>query len=266
MINLKRAVPALLVTAAASVLAFTNAANAQLMGNDLTAQWWYPDFGSVLESHVVNVSNSIELTADDIINDFKFDIDIDDNTVEFIFNSASSWTNANFNGWYFNDVNGTIPTVTGYTIDSYSAGITGTENIVTGYDDDSFWADFGGMNVAGGGDWIVLRVEFGFTLNITGNCNTSFDVNISGGEAGAKCAFAWGSSSGSTPVPPCPGLSVDIARADAWRSYPNDVLFVNLDGNGNFTFNKAGGPNFCGKLVQVVDLDNCATTNVEVVP
>ena len=106
----------------------------------------------------------------------------------------------------------------------------------------------------------------GFTLDIVGDCNTSFDVNVTGGAAGAKCAFAWGANAGSTPVPPCPGLTVDIKGADAWRSYPNDVLFIHLDGSGNFSFNKAGGPAFCGKLVQVVDLDNCVTSNVDVVP
>ena len=105
-----------------------------------------------------------------------------------------------------------------------------------------------------------------FTLDITGDCNTSFDVSISNGAAGAKCAFAWGTTAGSTPVPPCPGLTVDINKADAWRSYPSDVLFVHLDGSGNFSFNKSGGPAFCGKLVQVVDLDNCVKTNVDVVP
>ncbi|MBL1216097.1 MAG: hypothetical protein D8M59_01230 [Planctomycetes bacterium] len=105
----------------------------------------------------------------------------------------------------------------------------------------------------------------GFTLEITGDCNRSMDVAITGGAAGAKCAFAYGTAAGTTPVPNC-GISVDIARADAWRAYPNDVLFVYLDGNGEFSFNKSGGPAFCNKLVQAVDLDNCEKTNVATTP
>ena len=132
----------------------------------------------------------------------------------------------------------------------------------------SSWTSMGALGFTAG-DWscqVSGGGGGGFTLDITGDCNTSFLVDISGGVPGAKCAFAWGASKGSTPVPPCPGLTVDIARADAWKSYPNDVLFIHLDGSGNFSFNKAGGPAFCGKLVQVVDLDNCAKTNVDVVP
>lgn len=113
---------------------------------------------------------------------------------------------------------------------------------------------------------LVPAVPADFTLALNGDCNTEFTVSLTNGNAGAKCAFAWGATAGSTPVPPCPGLVVDIQKADAWRSYPNDVLLINLDANGEFAFNKAGGPAFCGKLVQVVDLDNCVTTNVAVVP
>lgn len=113
----------------------------------------------------------------------------------------------------------------------------------------------------------VLGYSFGnFNLEITGDCNSEVEIKITGGVAGAKCGFAWGTVNGSTQIPSCPGLYVDIKYADAWRSYPDDVLFINLDGNGDFVFNKAGGAALCGKIVQVVDIDNCVVSNVIVIP
>lgn len=126
----------------------------------------------------------------------------------------------------------------------------------------------GGGNADNGVAWDNATIAPGvapFMLALGGSCTDLINVDIMGGVPGAKCAFAYGSVAGSTPVPPCPGLTVDINRADAWRSYPDDVLFINLNAQGAFSFQKTGGPAFCGKLVQVVDLDNCAKTNVDVV-
>ena len=138
-----------------------SAAPAQLNGGTLTADWRYPDFNSVLESHVITVGPGVELPNTTILNDTKFDIDLGNDTVEFRFNASSNWTNATYNGWHFADTTGTVPAITGYTIDSFSAGVTGTANIVAGFTADSFYADFGGMVVAGAGDWIRMKVTFG---------------------------------------------------------------------------------------------------------
>ena len=73
-------------------------ATAQLNGQTVTADWYYPSFGSSLETHVVTVGAGIELPATTIINDFKYDIDIGDDFVVLTFNALSNWTLVGFNG------------------------------------------------------------------------------------------------------------------------------------------------------------------------
>lgn len=140
-------------------MAFCPLGSAQMMNNDLIAEWRYPDFDAVLESHVVTVSDLVELPAADILNSPHMDIDIGDGWVEFRFIDTSNWLDTEFNGWYFADANRTIPDIIGYSIDSFSDGVTGTENIVTGFDANSFWADFGLLTVSYGGEWIRMKVE-----------------------------------------------------------------------------------------------------------
>jgi hypothetical protein len=132
-------------------------ASAQMLGQDLTAEWRYPDFNSAIESHVITVGAGIELTEADIVNDDKFSIDVDDATVSFAFNADSSWTITGFNGWYFEDTNGALPQITGYALDSYSG--SGSPVIDAGWNDDAFWANFGGT-VVNAGDVLTMRVTF----------------------------------------------------------------------------------------------------------
>ena len=129
-------------------------------GETVTAEWLFPDMGSVIETHDVLVDNGIELPADDIINDFKFDIDIGDDFILFSFTQASNWTNVDFNGWRFSDTNGTISEIIGYTVDEVSGGVTGLTNSDLGFNGDSVWGNFAGVTVAGNGDFIRLHVEF----------------------------------------------------------------------------------------------------------
>lgn len=132
-----------------------------------------------------------------------------------------------------------------------------------GYGTD-FWTSMDALGFTAG-DWSMQACGNsgggGFSIDFTGDCSTSFDIYITGGNPGAKCAFAYGKADGSTPIPPCPGLSVDIDKANAWRNYPDDVLLIYLDENGDFSYNKAGGAAFCDKAIQVVDLDNCIVSN-----
>ena len=133
---------------------------ADLDGQTVTAEWVYPDFASVLESHDVLVGGDVELTSDDIVSDFKYAIDLSGDTVTFLFNTASTWTNVGINGWRFTDTNGTAPEITGYELVEASPGVGNFDQIVTGFVADSFWADFGGMTVANDGDYVVLQVQF----------------------------------------------------------------------------------------------------------
>lgn len=134
----------------------------------------------------------------------------------------------------------------------------------------STWTSMGALGFTAG-DWscqVSGGSGSGFNLVIdNGICDISFDVTITGGVPGAKCAFAYANNNtGSTPVPPCSGLYVDMSGANAWVNYPSNVVYVYLNGSGNFFFTKKGGPKFCGMYVQVVDLTNCAKSNVVAVP
>jgi hypothetical protein len=147
--------------AAFSLVALSPTVDAQLMGQTLDAEWHYPSFGGVLESHSVVVSAGVELPSTAILNDSKFAIDIGDDWIEFQFNAASSWSATTFNGWLFRDALGALPPFGGFAVDSYSAGVTGVGGISTGFNDDEVWANFAGMQVAGSGDWIRLKVTPG---------------------------------------------------------------------------------------------------------
>lgn len=135
-------------------------ANAQLTGHTLTADWWYPAQNQSIETHTIVVGPGVELPASSIVNDIKFDIDVGDNTVTFLFNATSNWSSTSFNGWRFADTNGTIPPIASYAVDSYSAGIGNVGVVQTFNTADSFYANFAGMTVVGAGDYITLRVNF----------------------------------------------------------------------------------------------------------
>ncbi len=148
------------VIGATVLAAAATGAAAQLMGHSVQAQWFFPDDSSVLESHVVVVSDEVELTAEKIFNDSKHSIDLGDDFVLFTFNAVAHWQDVDFNGWRFTDVFGTIPDVIDYKVHSYSAGISNADAIVVGHAADAFWANFAGVSSAGDGEWIRLSVAF----------------------------------------------------------------------------------------------------------
>jgi MYXO-CTERM domain-containing protein len=149
-----------LFVALASAMGLAAAAHADLTGNTVTAQWRYPDFASSIESHDVVVGAGVELPFTLIVNDDKFDIDLSGDTVTFLFNSTSNWSQTSYNGWHFSDTNGTIPDITGYTVDEVSAGVGNVGAIITESGPNHFAANFAGVTVAGDGDFIRLRVSF----------------------------------------------------------------------------------------------------------
>lgn len=148
-------------TAFLSLAILVPAAQAQMMGATMDAEWVYPSFGSVLESHSIVVSGGVELPSTLIQNDSKHEIDLGEDWIEFRFNSLSNWVDSSFNGWLFRDSLGMLLPITNYTVDSFSSGVTNIAGIVVGFNDDECWADFGGLAVAGPGEWIRLKVELG---------------------------------------------------------------------------------------------------------
>lgn len=243
-----------------AVLVTGTSTNAQLLGNDLRVEWWYPSFGAVLESHIVTVTDGIELPASTIINDSKFDIDIADNTVQFSFNNASNWTFTGFNGWYFSDVNGTIGDISGYTVDAVSGGVAGVSDADLAWDADSFWGNFAGVTVAGGGDFIRLAVDAGgLNLSLSGSCPGPITASVSGATPGGTVAFAYATGPGSLIIPggTCAGTQLGL-NATAML-----VGTVSADGSGNASITGNAPPVACGGVVQAVDASTCTTSNVE---
>ena len=133
---------------------------ADFTGHTVTAQWRFPVFGKSIESHDVVVGGGVELPARDIINSNGFDIDLGGASILFDFNFGGIFDNKDFNGWWFHDTNGTIPEIIGYSIDSLSSGIANLTNDDLFFDADSVWGNFAGVTVAGGGDFINLKVTF----------------------------------------------------------------------------------------------------------
>lgn len=136
---------------------FASASSAQMMGQTITAEWHYGGLGVPIESHQIVVGNGVELTADDILNDTKFSIDLTGDRVSFAFNAESVWTVNTFNGWYFADTNAVLPDVIGYFIWSFS-GI-GNPVVTTGWNNNAFWADFTDSHFYAG-DVITMEVIF----------------------------------------------------------------------------------------------------------
>jgi hypothetical protein len=81
-----------------AMAALASTASAQLDGRPITADWYYPSFGSSIETHDLVVGPDIELRPEDITNDDSFSIDIGDDTITFLLHDASTWTETGFNG------------------------------------------------------------------------------------------------------------------------------------------------------------------------
>lgn len=131
--------------------------SAQMFGETITAEWHYGGLGVPIKTHQIVVGNGVELTADQILNDTKFSIDLTGDRVTFAFTHQSIWTVGPFNGWYFADTNGVLPEIIGYQIWSFN-GI-GTPEVTTGWNANAFWADFED-SVFEAGDVITLEVIF----------------------------------------------------------------------------------------------------------
>lgn len=239
----------------------TAPATGQLMGETITAQWHYPDFGTVLESHDVVVSAGVELPAGSIFNDSKFDIDIGDDWVEFRFNATSNWSNTNFNGWVFKDAAGTIGAFSNYYIESASAGITNMGSIVLGWSADEFWADFGNMQVAGGGEFIRLKVETaGFHLSVSNFiAGQTATIHANGATDGGQVGIAYslagpGPATVNTGI--CGLISVDL-------SYPIKLLgfYTASGGSVDVGVNIPAGGQGHTVWLQAMDVSTCELSN-----
>ena len=110
------------------------------------------------------------------------------------------------------------------------------------------WTHVDGVELTGGG----------FSLAKTGSCPGATTLTTSGGTAGGLVAILYGNAGSRTkPSGLCAGTTVSIANPSVAA-----VLSANGAGSASLSFNAPAGA--CGKTVQAVDLQNCATSNTVV--
>ncbi|MFW5653517.1 MAG: hypothetical protein ACOC0P_05685, partial [Planctomycetota bacterium] len=149
---------------------------------------------------------------------------------------------------------------TGPTIDTISTDpTTWVEDGTTDYIFiDGFSSSFNGIDVArsvcdGGG------LQFSFE----GTCPGQITLTATGATPNGNVAFVYGFSDGPTTIPgtlPCAGTVLNVGN-------PNlDNRVVRADANGVATFVANVPAVACGAVrVQVLDIDTCLTSNVEII-
>ena len=100
------------------------------------------------------------------------------------------------------------------------------------------------------------------TLSFDGSCPGDGTFIVSGLEAGASFHFVYGQEEGSGTIVAthCAGHEVGIVSPQT-----HDVAFVAGD-DGERVFDWAISTNYCGKLVQVVNVDTCELSDVLAMP
>lgn len=97
-------------------------------------------------------------------------------------------------------------------------------------------------------------------LSASGNCPGQMTLSASGAVPNNRVHFAYSLSSGSTPVPNCPGLSVDLNNPVVAGS---DIA----DAGGNASLSGFAPAVACGRLrLQAVDATACDKSNTILLP
>ena len=93
-------------------------ASAQLTGQTVRAQYYYPDLSAPLSPPADSVVGAgVEVTNFPVV-DPRTNIDYSANSIRITYNSSALWTSAAFSGIVFSDLNGTIPAITGVTLNA----------------------------------------------------------------------------------------------------------------------------------------------------
>lgn len=95
-----------------------------------------------------------------------------------------------------------------------------------------------------------------FSLGLSGTCPGRITASVTHATPGGQIALVYSLRSGSTGVPGCPGVSVDLNRPVIAGSF-----FADASGNGSFAGNVPTSA--CGRvLIQAVDRTGCQVSNV----
>lgn len=131
-----------------------------LDGAAIAADWFYPDAGTVLETHAFVVDPVVDLPEPEIINDSTFSINLRGPYILWDFNTASSWAPEPFNGWRFSDLTGELPAIGSAWFSGVTAGVTGIDPHSVEYSEDWVQVNLAGVHVPADGK-VRLEVFFG---------------------------------------------------------------------------------------------------------
>lgn len=103
---------------------------------------------------------------------------------------------------------------------------------------------------------VALEGSGVFKLEIVGTCPGLLTANTRGSNAGDRVAYAYAYHSGSTKVPPCPGLFADLLD-------PKLIGIKKADANGATSLQGRVPSGLCGRvLVQAFNIDTCEKSKV----
>jgi len=117
------------------------------------------------------------------------------------------------------------------------------------------------LRVATHGQGVYERDLFGLSLAIAGECPGLVDVSLLGATPNAGVTFVRGTMEGSTTVPggSCAGTPLGLAN-------PEILAVVTADGEGSVRVEREPPAALCGIVLQAIDNDSCAVSNVVVAP
>ncbi|SRR5258706_6344104 len=137
---------------AGAMFLFTGIAHAGFMGNTVNVVDLYPDTSTVFS----NLGNRTVGAGVEYSLPGQLFVDLGDTSIAVDFDGTSSWLSGTFNGLRFADVNGTIPAITGVSINSNN--MSGFDANRLSFDANDIFVNFQGLNFTA--DTLV-------TLNVT---------------------------------------------------------------------------------------------------
>ncbi len=194
-------------------------------------------------------SYGYDLTADGSVI-VGYNLDLDDNRVGFI----------------WDETNGMRATLDALAED-YGFDLKGWSGMeTTGISDDGTVIIGHGVSPEGHVEgWAVHTSGIGapdLQLTFEGKCPDAGKAGVQweGGEPEGKVALVYARNQGSTTIPngPCPGIQLDLGSKRLQLAF---VLDSDSNGAGTHVFSAPAGA--CGGFLQLVDLKQCTTSNVE---
>lgn len=130
-------------------------------GAAVSADWFYPNVGTILESHQFVVAPMTDLPESEISSGWGYSINLHGPYIQILANEDFSFGAADFNGWRFSDLNGELPTIVSARIDYVGPGTVGLASNAVQFDNDWVEINIPGIQMLVGEQ---IRIEVGFGL------------------------------------------------------------------------------------------------------